>query len=234
MPKGSHSRYTSFIGPAKSKKYATHPWALYTEIVFIIYMHTELYTLTLPKKKKKRQQTDQMDAVAFGGLQKANTKEVACSNCLAWYLDFSENKSSSSPAVQRPSPIEAGVLCTGSSLKSSPFLFLDFSSLNGAKLAFWEGGKSFTHFSAKAPLVLWQNLAHGLFHVGSGTLFVGSSDFGGHQGVLGATNDLVVGAFSSLLCCSEREVTILSWNVYRLERVAGRAQERDHQPDLWL
>lgn len=91
--------------------------------------------------KKKRQQTDQMDAVAFGGLQKTNIKEVTCSNCLPWYLDFSENKSSSSPAVERPSPIEAGVLCTGPLLKSSPLPFLDFRSLNGAKLAFWEGGK---------------------------------------------------------------------------------------------
>lgn len=71
-------------------------------------------------------------------------------------------------------------------------------------------GENFTHVSAKVPLVLWQNLARGLFHIGKGTLFVGSSDCGGRQGVSGATKDLVVGAFSSLLCYSEREGTIIS------------------------
>lgn len=88
--------------------------------------------------------------------------------------------------------------------------FSGFQKFKWCQTCFLGRGKSFTHFSAKAPLVLWQNLSRGLFHVGSGTLFVGSSDFGGHQGVLGATNDLVVGAFSSLLYCCEREVTILS------------------------
>lgn len=60
------------------------------------------------------------------------------------------------------------------------------------------------------PLVLCQNLELGVFHMGKGTLFVGSSDGGGHQGVSGASKDLVVGAFSSLLCYSERKGTIIS------------------------
>lgn len=88
--------------------------------------------------------------------------------------------------------------------------FLDFGSLNSAELALWEEGKTFTDLSAKVPLILWQNLDRGLFHVGKGTLFVGSSDCGGHQSVSGATKDLVVGAFSSLLCYSERKGTIIS------------------------
>jgi len=173
-----------------------------------------------------------MDAVAFGGLQKANPKEVTCSTCLAWYLDPSESKNPSSPTGQRPSPIDAEVLSTDSLLKSSPLPFLDFRSLNGAELALWEVGKSFSRFSAKVPLVLWQNLACDLFHVARWTLFLGSSDCGGCQGVSGATKDLVVGAFSSLLCYSEREGAIISWNVYNLEKFAGRGKGTYHQSDL--
>lgn len=57
-------------------------------------------------------------------------------------------------------------------------------------------------------LVLWQNLAHGLFHTGKGALLVGSRECGSLQAVLGSAKDLVAGAFSSLPCYSERQATI--------------------------
>lgn len=148
-----------------------------------------------------------------------------CSNCLTWHLDFSENKSSSSPAGQRPSQKDAGILCTGSLLKRSPLPFHDFRSF---KWTCWTcslgRGKCFTHFSVK--VTLWQNLMCDLYPVGKATLFVGSSDCRCHRCALGLQRILSVGAFSSLHHYCERAVNIISWNIYSLERVAGRAQER--------
>lgn len=76
-----------------------------------------------------------------------------CSNCLTWHLDFSENKSSSSPAGQRPSQKDAGILCTGSLLKRSPLPFHDFRSFKWTCWTCFLGrGKCFTHFSVKVTV----------------------------------------------------------------------------------
>lgn len=150
-----------------------------------------------------------------------------CSNCLTWHLDFSENRNSSSPAGQRPSQRDGGILCTGSLFESSPLPFHDFRSFKWTRWTYSLGrGKCFTQFSVKVTLCLWQNLMCDLFPVGKGTLFVTSSDWGCHQCALGLERILLVGAFSFLYCYCERAVSIISWNVYSLGRIAGRALER--------
>lgn len=68
MTKGSHSQYTSFIGPAKSKKYATHPWSLCNEIIFIICLHAQADVYSDIKEKIEVQQSDHKGAITFGEL----------------------------------------------------------------------------------------------------------------------------------------------------------------------
>lgn len=179
-----------------------------------------MYILTL--KKKKSSTIRPYRCCSIWRVKKANAN--VCSNCLTWHLDFSENRNSSSPAGQRPSQRDGGILCTGSLFESSPLPFHDFRSFKWTRWTCSLGrGKCFIQFSDfvfVAKLNVW------LASCGKRNPVCDSSDWGCHQCALGLERILLVGAFSFLYCYCERAVSIISWNVYSLGRVTGRALER--------
>lgn len=138
MTKGSYSQYTSFIGPAKSKKYTTHPWFLCNEIIFLIYMLRPMYVLTLKKKWKFNNQTVRV-LLHLEGYRKANAKEVVCSNCPTWHLDFLKTRTPLLLQVRSQAKEIQGFCALDLCSEAHLFLFMTSETLSErAELALWE------------------------------------------------------------------------------------------------
>lgn len=192
---------------------------------YIYHLHAQTNVYSDINEKIKAQQSDHKGAVTFRGLKKLMPRRLCALTAWLGIWIFLKIRVPLHLQVRGQAKEMQGFCALDLCLKSH--LFCSMTS-RIFKWTCWTcslgRGKCFTQFSVK--VTLWQILMCDLFPVGKRTLFVGSSDWGCHQCALGLERILLVGAFSSLYCYCERAVNIISWNVYSLERVAGRALER--------